>query len=205
MYQIKKNRLFIEKNKKATTFDSIFYLCSSLEEVNIDNDFFSNTLTNGFNFNSTFYGCSKIKKINIPANIQVKNMKNCFINCFELETINIGNFDFEKILGNTGNCSLESTFSNCQKLANLTFGSNYGSGFPTSLIANNYYAKLDLHYSEDLTEQSLINVLNSLYDIATKGCKVQQVIIGPTNMAKLTSDEGQQALTNAQNNGWTVS
>lgn len=194
----------LKKIKKATNFNSIFSYCSSLEEVNIDNDFFNNTLTS-FNFNYTFFKCSKIKKINIPANIKIENMRYAFSECFELETINIENFDYEKISGNTASRSFDSTFYLCRKLANLTFGSNYGSGFPTSLIANNYYAKLDLHYSEDLTEQSLINVLNSLYDIATKGCKVQQVIIGPTNMAKLTSDEGQQALTNAQNKGWAVS
>ena len=44
-----------------------------------------------------------------------------------------------------------------------------------------------------------------LYDIKTKGCNVQQVILGSTNLAKLTSAEGQAALTRATNYGWTVS
>ena len=68
---------------------------------------------------------------------------------------------------------------------------------------NNY--KLDLSSCTALTEQSLINVLTNLYDIKTKGCKAQQVVLGTTNLAKLTSEEGQTALTNATAKGWTVS
>ena len=82
---------------------------------------------------------------------------------------------------------------------------NLGQAYKTTQSANYAYYKLDLSKQTKLTEQSLINVLNNLYDIATKGCKVQQVILGSTNLAKLVSEEGQQALTNAQTKGWTVS
>ena len=65
--------------------------------------------------------------------------------------------------------------------------------------------KLDLSSSTKLTEQSIINIFNNLYDIATKGCNAQQVVLGSTNLAKLTSEEGQTALTNATAKGWTIS
>ena len=75
----------------------------------------------------------------------------------------------------------------------------------TSQRANYDYYKLVLTSSTKLTEQSIINILNNLYDIATKGCNAQQVVLGSTNLAKLTSEEGQTALNNAQAKAWTIS
>lgn len=82
---------------------------------------------------------------------------------------------------------------------------NLGKGYATTQNANYSSYKLNLSSSTLLTEQSLINVLTNLYDIATKGCKTQQVILGSTNLAKLTSEAGQQALSNAQAKGWNIS
>ena len=82
---------------------------------------------------------------------------------------------------------------------------NLGKAYSTTTSANYSSYKLDLSTCTALTEQSLINVLTNLYDIATKGCKTQQVVLGSTNLAKLTSTEGQTALSNAQAKGWTVS
>ena len=82
---------------------------------------------------------------------------------------------------------------------------NLGKGYATTQSANYSSYKLNLSSSTLLTEQSLINVLTNRYDIKTKGCKTQQVVLGSTNLAKLTSEKGQQALSNAQAKGWTVS
>ena len=38
-----------------------------------------------------------------------------------------------------------------------------------------------------------MNVINNLYDIKTKGCKVQDLRLGATNLAKLTAEEIQIA------------
>jgi len=46
-----------------------------------------------------------------------------------------------------------------------------------------------------------MNVINNLYDIATKGCNTQQLVLGSTNIAKLTAEE----IAIATNKGWTVS
>lgn len=51
-----------------------------------------------------------------------------------------------------------------------------------------------------LTETSLINILNAL----PSGGNNKTCGIGATNLAKLTSAEGQTALTNAQNKGWII-
>ena len=51
-----------------------------------------------------------------------------------------------------------------------------------------------------LTETSLINILNAL----PSGGNNKKCGIGATNLAKLTSAEGQTALTNARNKGWII-
>lgn len=101
--------------------------------------------------------------------------------------------------------NISGTFSSSGGYSEFYFMQNLGKGYSTSTSANAYAYRLDISYNNSLTEASLINVLNSLYDIATKGCNTQQVVMGSTNKNKLTSEEGQQALTNAQLKGWSVS
>ena len=94
---------------------------------------------------------------------------------------------------------------NCTSLTDFGGLENLGQAYSTTTSANNSSYKLDLSSSKKLTEQSLINVLTNLYDIKTKGCKTQQVVLGATNLAKLTSTEGQQALSSATEKGWSIS
>ena len=81
-----------------------------------------------------------------------------------------------------------------------------GEAYLTTASAN--YSDYTLNISSAtkyLTEQSLINILTNLYDIATKGCNPQKVVLGSTNLAKLASEDGQQALAQAQQFGWNIS
>lgn len=174
-------------------------------------------------FTNIFNSCyvSKITNIENWNTSNVTNMMQSFGGCYNLEKLDISNWNTSNVT------SMYQTFSSCRKLTDLSeinclkvdlpgfmfnscteltnFGGlkDLGNGFSTSLSANS--RKLDLSSSTKLTEQSLINVLNKLYDIATKGCKTQQVVLGSTNLAKLTSEEGQQALENATAKGWTIS
>ena len=93
----------------------------------------------------------------------------------------------------------------CSSLANFGGFKDIGMGYGTSAAANYGNYQVYLSSCPKLTEQSLINALNGLYDIASKGCHAQKCVLGSTNLAKLTSAEGQQALSNAQTKGWTVS
>ena len=145
----------------------------------------------------TFSGCYSLTAIPQLDTSNVTSMNNMFQNCYSLTTVPL--LDTSKII------NMVSTFSNCSSLTTLGGLLNLGQAYDTSKSANYSNYKLDLSNSKKLTEQSLINVLTNLYDIATKGCKTQQVILGSTNLAKLTSEEGQQALSNAQAKGWTVS
>ena len=96
-------------------------------------------------------------------------------------------------------------FYNCDALTTMGGLKNAGQAFDTSAVSNYSCYVIDLSGASNLTEQSLINVLTDLYDIATKGCNTQKCTIGATNLAKLTSQAGQAALTQAQNYGWTIS
>ena len=96
-------------------------------------------------------------------------------------------------------------FGYCRNIVDFGGLKNLGQAYLTTVSANNSRYGLDLSTATKLTEQSLINVLNGLYDIASKGCNAQKCVLGSTNLAKLTSVEGQQALANATAKGWTVS
>ena len=80
-----------------------------------------------------------------------------------------------------------------------------GKAYLTTQSANNSLYTLDLSSLSSLTEQSLINVLDNVYDIASAGCKTQTIKLGNYNLNKLTSEAGQTALANARAKGWTVS
>lgn len=96
-------------------------------------------------------------------------------------------------------------FGYCRNIVDFGGLKNLGQAYLTTVGANNSRYSLGLSDATKLTEQSLINVLNGLYDIASKGCNAQRCILGSTNLAKLTSVEGQQALARATEKGWTVS
>ena len=46
-----------------------------------------------------------------------------------------------------------------------------------------------------------MNVINNLYDIKTKGVKPQKLVLGTDNLAKLTEEERNIAVSK----GWTLS
>lgn len=150
-------------------------------------------------FDAVFQNCKKLKNVDLSW-IDTRNatyLSQMFYNCSLLENIDEMNAD---------SCNYIANF--CRNTPALkTFGGlkNLGKGYDKSSSANYWQYTCDITPGTNLTEQSLINFLTKLFDIATKGCNVQQIIIGPTNIAKLTSTEGQAALAQATSYGWTVS
>lgn len=148
-----------------------------------------------------FYNNNKLQTIPSLNTSKVTDFANMFQQCYALTTLPL--LDFSNAL------SISDLFAGVISLTNLGGFQNLGQAYLTTASANNRNYTLVIYTSiQDknlLTEQSMINVLNNLYDIATKGCKTQTVRFGTNNLAKLTSEEGQQALTNAQTKGWTIS
>lgn len=145
-----------------------------------------------------FYNASKLKEIPWLKNITAKeDMSSAFQGCRALLKLN--KINCEKVTNISG------VFDGVSNLTDFGGFENIGKAFLTTASENLLYYTINMNYSSKWTEQSLINTLNGLYDIKTKGCKPQQLILGTNNLAKLTSEEGQTALSNAQAKGWTVS
>lgn len=174
-----------------TSTSYLFANCLSLIEVPLIDT------SNSTNFSNMFQSCESLIEMLPIDTSKATNMNRMFYGCYQLKKL-------PKL--NTSNVTdVGEIFFASRALINLGGFENLGQAYSTSQSANTSYYNLDLHYSSNLTEQSLINVLNNLYDIKTKGCNVQQVVLGSSNISKLTSEEGQQALTQAQNYGWNIS
>ena len=154
--------------------------------------------SNEVNLYQMFYNANKLKEIPWLINITAKeNMSSAFQGCRALVKLN--KINCEKVTNISG------VFDSISNLTDFGGFENIGKAYLTTDSENYLYYKINMNYSSKWTEQSLINTLNGVYDIKTKGCKPQQVVLGRTNLAKLTSEEGQQALSSATEKGWTVS
>lgn len=171
-----------------TSADYMFQNCVNLKTISPLLDF-----SNIINANSIFYGCSTLIEIPSFNFSKATNIANCCISCYALKTI--GLIDCSKVANISG------AFTNCSKLENLSGFKDLGKGYSTSQSASFANYKLDLSASNSITHDSLMNVINNLYDIATAGVQIQQLVIGSTNLAKLTAQEIQIAT----DKGWVVS
>lgn len=77
---------------------------------------------------------------------------------------------------------------------------NLGMAYDTSKSENNNNYRLVISYF-NLTHESLMNVINNLYDIKTKGVKPQQLVLGSGNLAKLSEEE----VAIGTSKGWSIS
>lgn len=91
-------------------------------------------------------------------------------------------------------------FHNCIYLTNFGGLLNLGQAYSTTEPANTSRYTLDLVGSELLTHESLMNVINGLYDIASKGVQPQKLIISSW-CEELPSEEEIEIATNK---GWLV-
>lgn len=179
---------------KCTSLKEMFYMCSASDIIGLENWDTSNITDMYFAFRNSKIHTLDISKWNLPKGY---NMQNMFQECTNLQTLSEFDAQYARLINYI--------FFGTSNLVNFGGLKNLGKGYDTTSSANNGYYTLDLSYCKKLTEQSIINVLNNLYDIKAKGCKTQKVVLGSTNIAKLTSTEGQEALSNAQAKGWTVS
>ena len=163
---------------RYTTLYRFFSGLSYLETIPLINT--SNVTSMEYMFNS----CNSLKSIPALNTSKVTNVESLCQQCQKLETI--AELDFEKV-----HHINSSIFVNCAELKNVGGFLNLGAAFYQS--ANNYHHTVSFSSCTKLTHDSLMNVINNLYDIAAKGVATQQLIIGSTNLAKLTAEEIQIA------------
>ena len=148
---------------------------------------------------SMFYNCQSLKEIPQYDTKKFTTCSSIFYNCISLETIPKLDLSSCMSLGSD-------SFYNCSKLTNLGGFINLGKGY-TQKINNYSNYILDLSYCTELTHDSLMNVINNLYDLnltynVAGGGKLytQSLALGRTNLAKLTEEE----IAIATSKGWNI-
>lgn len=141
-----------------------------------------------------FAGCSSLKQIPLLNTKSCTNISGMFEGCTSLETVPILD------ASNVGDIS--KIFKDCPSLVMLGGLKNLGMSYSSAyyIHENKREYTLDLSYSPLLTHDSLMNIINNLYDIKSKGVKPQTLQLGDTNKAKLTVEE----IAIATNKGWNV-
>ena len=194
---------------KATDMSNMFSGCASLTEIP---ELYTNNVVNMSNM---FNLCANLKTIpaldtskatgmsrmfnrsgiTIIPELNTSNVRyvsEMFSVCLNL--ITIPKLNFESVT------NISSFLSGANNVVNIGGFENLGAAYSTTSSANYSYYRLDLTSCTKLTHESLMNVINNLYDIKTKGCKAQSLRLGATNLAKLSEDE----IAIAQNKGWNV-
>lgn len=208
-------RLYIKEipminTENLTTMYQFFSNCQNLTNIPKINT------SNVTNMNIMFLSCRKLKTIPALDTSKVTGMSRMFnrsgitiipeLNTSNvryvsemfsvcLNLITIPKLNFESVT------NISSFLSGANNVVNIGGFENLGAAYSTTSSANYSYYRLDLTSCTKLTHESLMNVINNLYDIKTKGCKVQSLRLGATNLAKLTDEEKQIAIDKS----WNVS
>ena len=210
----------------VTTMAGVFHSCENVEVLDVSKW----DTSKATKMNEMFYGCKKITVLDVSNfnTAQVTDMKQMFRDLYEVEELNVKNFitdnvtdvgflfdDARKITElDLSNWNLEKVnyctnmFEHNSQLETIRSFKNLGKGF-TAKTTNNGIYKLNLSDSNQLSHDSLVDIivnglydLNLTYDVANGGTLyTQQLILGSTNLAKLTAEE----IAIATNKGWTVS
>ena len=185
--------------KQPTRADYAFSNATNLKEIDLS----SVDMSKCTNISGMFNNCYNVMKIKF-GNIESKEVTTAtsvFSNCEELIDLDMSCFDFGKVT------QLQSFSSYIYNLKNFKCFKNLGKAYKQK--TKNYYAySLYLSNGNSLTHESLMDIINKIYDlnlsynVAGGGTLyTQQLTIGSTNVAKLTSAE----IKKATDKGWTVS
>lgn len=204
---------FIPKfdTSNGTNFNSMFGNCKNITSIPLLDT------SNGIDFSYMFANCENLISIPLLNTSKGTDFKQMFINCSkitifpQIDTNKGTNFDamfmsvsneetFIPLLDFSSATNVSNIFYQAG-ISNLGGFLNLGKAYLITQSANYSYYTFNLSELQILTHDSLINVINNLYDIATKGCNVQKLTLGSTNMSKLTVEE----IAIATSKGWTVS
>ena len=165
---------------------NMFTKCLELKNVPDFNT--SNVLT----ADSCFRDCKSLKKITSLNVGKTTSMKEMFSGCTALEEV--------CELDCKNNKNVQAMFNYDSNLTTLGGLKDLGKAYTGSSVNYTSY-NLNLTTCTNLTKQSLLNVINGLYDLASHNKPAQGLFLGEINLAKLTAEE----IAIATNKGWNVS
>ena len=164
---------------RVTSMEYTFLDCLKLQSIPLLN---TSKVTSMY---YTFRGCTSLTTIPQLDTSNVSAVESMFYGCDALESIPLLDFS------NVGHVSSILNPSYLDDLVNLT----YMGGF------KNLKVDFDIQKAPNLTVQSLMNVINNLYDFVGNGSTTTKTLkIGTTNLNKLTDE--QKAV--ATNKGWSL-
>ena len=176
----------------VTTMNSMFADCSSLQEIKALN------LQSATNIANIFGNCTSIENIELLNTGKVTAFNQAFYACSSLKSLN--ELNCENVT------SLYNIFIGCSSLSDFGGLKNIGKSFTQT--SNNYYNYEIRIFLSPLTHESLMNIINNLYDlnltynVAGGGTLyTQNLALGNDNIAKLTAEE----IAIATNKGWNIS
>ena len=164
---------------KVINMDYMFDDCSSLTTIP---QLYTSKVTI---MSCMFYNCTSLTSIPQLDTSKVTIMQYMFYNCKLLTEI--PQLDTSKVT------NISNMFNGCSSLTTLGGFTNLGQAYETTQSANYGDYTLRLSSCTNLTHDSLMNVINNLYDIANKGVMPQQLVLGSTNISKLSAEEIQIA------------
>lgn len=211
-------------NESNDVFIGQFVEMPNLHTADFTDSVFSNS---GFSrlFTSSSATSSKAPNLtnviltNSVLTTSVTKLTGFLTGCKYVDNLDFSGWDASKVI------SLSGFLKNCNNLTNMVFMNNLGKGYTVKTA--NYYTKnygftsahavdynLDLSTSPLLTYESLMDVINKVYDLnitygvydaegnpGTGVLYTQQLKLGADNLAKLTPEE----IAIATSKGWTVS
>lgn len=192
---------------KVTTMGSMFYGCSQLRKVP---RFDTSNVTNMYQM---FYNCTLLYEIPHFDTSKVTSMYGAFYSCkiYELPAFNTSNvLTMQNMLQSCSNLRTIPLLD-CGAIQSGTSIDMFGSSTMTNLTdlggfkdlgKNSGFTKpsIFLKNCKNLTKESVMNVINNLYDRKTAGYSVVTLPFNSVLLALLTDEE--KAI--ATNKGWTL-
>lgn len=177
------------KNKTSTKYKPR-EMASAINELEEVTNYIDPSLIDGNEANG-YLLVRIIKKLPHIETSEVTNMSYAFSRFSALE-------ELEEIDCSSVN-NINAMFASCSSLVKMGGLKDLGKSFLPSASANNTNYTLNLT-NTILDHDSLINVFNSLYDIASIGVKTQTIRLSSSLMGKLTAEEIQICT----DKGWSV-
>lgn len=182
-----------------TNMEGLFNYYVSLESIPLLNTEKVTTMRNMCN------NCKKLKSVPAFNTSNVTIMRGVFYWCISLK--DIPKLDCSKVT------TIDGVVYGCHRYMKLGGFENLGKGYKSksAITANHSDCTLDISqggdpqapnniFSTNIDHDSLMNVINNLYDIASDGVPQQELIIGSINKLNITAEE----LAIATDKGWAV-